>query len=497
MELPAEFHALFLGFEKGKGVYVTKGKSASGKIQGDARTITEAATVADWKLHLEGRQGLGIVPIRQDDTCRFAALDIDDYTLDLKEIEERTRAFPFVMTRSKSGGVHLWLFFSEPVEATLVHQRLTEWSSILGFAGCEVFPKQIKRSSDKDIGNWINMPYFAGDKTTRYGIRDGKRMSIEEFLALAKKHSITSKQLEDIKVIDGDMFKDGPPCLQVLTQNGFPEGTRNQSLYNVAVYFKKKVPDTYEEEIATFNQHHMDPPLTLAEVNNVIKSVNKKDYSYKCKEPPIVSHCNRRMCMRRKFGVGNGGAGDGNIVELSQLTKIDSDPPTWIVDMEGERVECETPELLSQRRFQTLCMERINRCPTPTNQTRWANIINDLLTKVDIIPAPEDASAYGQFILLLEEFCRKSPAKVKEELDINKRWTEGGKTYFKSTQLLSFLEAHRFRHGGAHKIWSMLRKFGAEKRQFSISGKTVQTWGVASFEEPETEEVSGAETRVF
>ena len=41
----------------------------------------------------------------------------------------------------------------------------------LGFAGSEIFPKQDALAKPEDKGNWLNMPYFGGDATDRYGIK--------------------------------------------------------------------------------------------------------------------------------------------------------------------------------------------------------------------------------------------------------------------------------------------------------------------------------------
>ena len=41
-------------------------------------------------------------------------------------------------------------------------------------------------------------------------------------------------------------IKDGPPCLQILCKEGFPEGTRSNGLYNLGVYLKKANSDTWQ-----------------------------------------------------------------------------------------------------------------------------------------------------------------------------------------------------------------------------------------------------------
>ena len=73
-----------------------------------------------WQDHVEGKRPLGIIPIREDSTCSWGSIDIDEYDVDalavVKKIEQMK--LPLVPCRSKSGGLHLFLFVTEPVAAT-------------------------------------------------------------------------------------------------------------------------------------------------------------------------------------------------------------------------------------------------------------------------------------------------------------------------------------------------------------------------------------------
>src|SRR5690242_13304820 len=88
----ARFMALFSGLTRCFGQYIvppgTKATDARGKIEGKAETWSKRLlNVNDWEAHLAGERGLGIVPIRDDDTCLFGAIDIDIYPLDPREIQ--------------------------------------------------------------------------------------------------------------------------------------------------------------------------------------------------------------------------------------------------------------------------------------------------------------------------------------------------------------------------------------------------------------------------
>ena len=45
-----------------------------------------------------------------------------------------------------------------------------ELAAGIGYGGVEIFPKQREVLVDRgDIGSWLNMPYFEGETSVRYG----------------------------------------------------------------------------------------------------------------------------------------------------------------------------------------------------------------------------------------------------------------------------------------------------------------------------------------
>ena len=61
-----------------------------------------------------------------------------------------------------------------------------------------------------------------------------------------------SKQLKQKKKIE-EAFPAGPPCLNKLAATGFGQGSRNNALFNIAVYYKQSAPDTWEDKIVGAN----------------------------------------------------------------------------------------------------------------------------------------------------------------------------------------------------------------------------------------------------
>jgi len=79
------------------------------------------------RQHLDGHITMGVYPLLTDDYCWFLAVDFDkdewakDATAFLSTCE--ANAIPAYLERSRSGnGGHVWIFFSEPVPASLARQ---------------------------------------------------------------------------------------------------------------------------------------------------------------------------------------------------------------------------------------------------------------------------------------------------------------------------------------------------------------------------------------
>ena len=238
-----------------------------------------------WQDHLDGKTpSLGIIPIMDDSKCFWGCIDVDMYPLNLKELVQKinSKKLPLIVFRSKSGGAHIFIFVKESVSAKLMREKLSRISALLGFANCEIFPKQIEIRADRgDTGNFLNLPYFNGDDTDRYAINnEGKSYSLQEFFTKYSELSLTEEQFKDLttnKKKNGEIF-DGPPCLENLMQEKIPEGGRDNTLYQYAVYAKKKWPDSWQDKLDEFNHKYMDPHLPSKQIHKTINQHEKKNY---------------------------------------------------------------------------------------------------------------------------------------------------------------------------------------------------------------------------
>lgn len=293
--------ALFKGLKRAYGVFVIIGQKESGKYEGRASTLRKPVTDDLWERHVGGEQGLGIVPINEQNCCWWGCIDIDEYPAPNETIQKKLNelGLPLIMVESKSGGIHLFLFLQHNYAASLIQTTLKAWAEALGYGGCEVFPKQ-EELRKGETGNWLNMPYF-GDTRKLYGGYD-----LNYFLTMAEGLKQTKQDLEHItnNLKDNrDPILDAPPCLQYYCEQGLDEGTRNDGAYSFAVLAKKARPDKYEATARTLIEKAA-PDLPEREVGIIIASVGRSDGFYKCKSEPLSSQCNKDACATQRYGIG-------------------------------------------------------------------------------------------------------------------------------------------------------------------------------------------------
>lgn len=490
--LAERFAARFEGLRRAYGSYdVPAGTKPDedGKLLGPRGTRKGEVTVDLWEAHLAGGHGLGIVPINDESMARFGAIDVDVYPLDLQSLQRDVARLklPLIVCRTKSGGAHLYLFLSEFADAELVRTKLLEWSVLIGHPGVEVFPKQTRLASENDTGNWINMPYAGGRRSTRYAVgADGKAMTPEGFLDAADGIAVSPAALRNfsppIDASDEALLGGAPPCLRTLAKRGFGDWGNN-GLFNVAVYLRKRYgDDAWQGELDRYNRELFEPPVGFKDVQSIAKSVAKKNYGYMCRQEPISSVCNRQVCLGCEFGVG--GTKDDPGVVLGELVMLETEPPTWIWDVDGARLEVDTATIMDQRRFHAVAVERLQKWPNFVKDDTWRGLVRERLARVQRAPVPEDATKEGQLWVQLSRFCTgRSVGRSLDELLLGKPYTdeERGRTYFCSSDFLQYLGQHRMNGITQTELFRFLRKRGVEHHFSNVKGKGLNYWSVPAF----------------
>ncbi len=443
---------LFAGHPRVRGTHGEPELDSDGikwGIKRTARTTNEEIKRSHWENHLEGRTPLGIVPIKENNMCNWGSIDYDEYEDDqlrfIKIIE--SSSLPLIPCRSKSGGLHLFLFLLDEQPAGAVQAVLRELAAKIGAAGSEIFPKQTQLVIDRgDFGNWMCMPYlgtdYGGKLRKQVGITvQGNDQSLEDFLAVAEARRLdgsgfeqlatrrTKKQRKRKEDSTAPIFTDGPPCLEHMASGGFPQGGRNNSLFMLGLYFKKRGPTSWQRDIQNANHDMMNPPLQSEEVNQIIRQLEKKDYQYTCKIEPMVSHCDSTVCRKRRHGVGNG----ADKPVISGVSKLLSDPPIWFMDVNGFRVELLTEQMANFAQFNLVCARKFNKIFPPMKHGDWVDLLKEPIANAQEMEAPPDMTIKERLRMEFTEFLtNRAVGQRREDLLNNLPWfnEEDQKYYF-------------------------------------------------------------------
>ena len=484
-DIALEFMETFAGLDRAYGVYKIEGTKQTPKgtkKDGKGRTLQEPLSLVHWQQHLEGTTSIGVIPITDDETCQWGCIDVDEYPVDIDHLQKliKDMSLPLVPCTTKSGGIHLFLFTKVPVSAFKFRSKLEEIAAAMGRTGDEIFPKQYQWSKQverhKQTGNWLNMPYFGGKDTTRYGLNEkGEALSPEEFLKEVKRKALDEDALDKVKPVkksrkarqegSAEAFWDhAPPCLVHMKLNGIPEGTRNDALFSYGVLFRKVHPesDEWRDKLQEVNKTACHKPLSHTELNALMNSLEKSDYLYKCTTPPLVNHCQSGTCVTRRYGID----ASEKQMSLSGLRKYLTDPPLWHLDMEGKTLVLETRELHSFTLFQQKCMDVLNQCPPDMKKKDWVMKLNTLLQNVQEIEVPPDMTKSGLLQDAIMEFCKNTESSARvavaagavyrsEEKDDHEWW-------FRGRDLVKYIRDFKGMKGIKEaEIYSELKNIGA------------------------------------
>ena len=492
-----EFKNIFTGAQHNFGEFQPTLKDfdeSPQKINGSCRTITDQLlTIKNYKDHLNGIKGLGVIPITETNESSFFVMDIDIYDADLSIYTEAVErgSFPLVPFRSKSGGLHLYLFLENP-ESNIkkVVELMRKLTFLLSLdtlvkerknSMIEIFPKQTFLNLKKnEIGSWINLPYFNEHETFQYAIRNNTPLTLNEALSLIKEKRTSLEKLQ--KFIDNLAFNDAPPCLQrIYFLNPLEKNSgRNSFLFSFAIYLKKKNEDLFEFNLKEVNDS-LRHPLDFNEVEHtILKSLRKKDYIYKCKESPCCDFCHKRVCKQREFGIGKE-KGFFSSVELGQLYQYKGYSPyyEWDVRIQGQehwtRIRFKSEkELINQDIFLELCIEKLYIAPPKLKQSEWLKIINQFLKEIGVIDVPEEDDT-SPFVLLkihLTEFATaRFMAETREDILKERVFFDDFNYLFRVKDFIKYLEAKQFKVVSPQKIHGLLRDLNCSFGVITVKGQ--------------------------
>ena len=483
-----KFIEIFTGLERAYGQTQSRSKNESGKLEAKSWIEKEPLTEQKWMDHLDGKEpSLGIIPIKDDNTCTWGAIDIDTYDgFDHKKLIKTIaeKKLPLVVCKSKSGGAHIFLFVKQSCSAKDMQMKLAEIAAWIGYGESEVFPKQIELNS-KGTGNFLNLPYNHPEYPTRYALNDNgdaldTLYSFIEYYEIKVVDKITDVVIDKpVTKKSNDDFKNAPPCLVTLASQGFAEGSRNMAMFQLGVYLRQRFPEQLETKLDYYNTKYFSPPLPSREVLTILKQVEDKKYFYRCEDPTFKSVCEKIRCQTMKFGIGNSASND-----ITSLKKWVSDNPMYEVTHNGKVIILSLDQLANHGEYRKATIAQANESPRPIAPAIWADIVDGLLKNMgegDYIHLPGEVTAKGQFLDQLKIFLENNGgAKDRQDVLQGMVYEHEKYLFFKPQSFRDFLKMKRFTKMSDSHQYKIFSEFGGNTAKLRVNNKAEHCWKVAS-----------------
>jgi hypothetical protein len=454
--------------------------------------------------HFNTVMGLGIIPIQRNGNVNFGVLDIDKDDIDHAELTRRIKSLglPLYVFVSRSLAAHAFYFVGgDGKPANIVQKRLEQWALALGCGAgdlpkAEIFPKQKEVEKLGSIGNYINLPFFhefnhevsPDDKRGKFVTEDGQFVGLTDFLAVVEPADPKMSMPLPIRTV---AFEQGPPCLETLQQRGFPEGTRNNGLYNVGVYFKKSDPENWEDLLQAYNNKFMVPPfhgskMPAKEMKDLIKSLRKKDYQYKCNEDPIASHCEHSLCKLRLYGIKTKEEllrEKVNRIEcpIVSLTQYASDPVTWGLHLhDGSTINVSGGELMAWPMLRKYLLDALGEVPPLMKPDEWSLKLADLLKEKKVETLSDDSGEVSMLLTLLNEFVMNGVGNPRmiDSMSAYLVWDEasqGSMAYFTGPSIREYMMAMKIQVP-QNRLAVVLKQAGWESGSKRVLGVVKRCW---------------------
>ena len=489
-----QFKDIFSGLKRNYGcakLNQSQVDPATGKIKPVYEWTGKEITDQDYEDHLNGIKSIGIQPCDDNGMAQFGAIDIDDkqhsysnfpYKQYLEIIAEYK--LPLVPVKSKSGGLHLYLFLKQPAKSVFIRNFLDKLLLCLKLPpNVEIYPKQTELGKDgegNDInGNFINLPYYNKSERTAFNL-DGTKFTFDQFLEVAELNSYTADELEEFAIDHvkqmlsggGEEFVDGPPCLQRMTREKLSDG-RDRFLYNYMVFAKKKYPDNWEEMVkgapnkyfATDSNGNVD--WSEEKTKKKLSSWGKETKGHTCNEDPIFNFCMKAECRNRKFGY----LSDKKKVfpSLSGLQKITYPEPeyTFNVTLQDGQTTKEVrakniKQVIVQDEIRAIIANAAGVVPPKVKQNDFQDILDSLFPPKLTTSPPKGTTPDEMLEEYLKEYLRGPKATTYAAFKKGATFVEEDSAYFTFPSFYDSLKNKEWKDNKAKTAESMVRLFDAE-----------------------------------
>ena len=495
--MESKFIEIFTGLKRNYGYCNVKNgykeDIGNGKVKfkpGDYGWSQNPIKEQDYIEHLEGKKSIGIQPCDDEGMARFGAIDIDpeDYQeFNIKKYLDiiNDKNIPVIPVKSKSGGLHVYMFLKEPAKASFIRNFLDKLLFTFKLeSNTEIFPKQTELGTSDEgnpiNGNFINLPYYKKNERVAVNPTDGTEFTFEQFIKIVEANTKTAAELEEFantlvnkELTGGDEeFIDGPPCLQALSKNKLNDG-RDRFLYNYMVFSKKKYPDDWEKKVVEAARKYFEYSSEWDDnkVNFKIRAWRKETKGHTCNEDPIKSNCIKSVCVKRKFGIASDKRKTWPM--LSNLVKIDYplEPEFWLTvhlpdKGEGEKTKQITArnidKVLEMRDLRKVVAAQTPIVPPKIKDADFQIIIDSLWDNMEIIKPASGTTPEEQLHKHLTDYIHQMPATSHASFQSGATLISDGNAYFIFDHFFNFLKNKEWKTKEDRTATQMQTQFKAD-----------------------------------
>ena len=498
----------------GMAVYNKHDLPPDGKELGDFIPVTKES----YREHLNGGDGLAVAPITNTDAarnvCFYAAIDIDVYETNFTQLVNRlyTAGFKFAAFLSKSGGLHIYFFFADPEPADKAISALKKIVETFGLKKLyknkvEIFPKQAAFVPGDTNASCLFLPFYnAANKSSQNMLTtEGKLLGLAKALPVIESMFTSVKEVNAIT--DALPYNDAPYCVQMLLLNGAlaEGGRRNVFLFAVSLYMKAAHKEGFEDKLLAAN-NCLQAPLDETEIRTIYTSAMSKDWPFTgwCKEEPMCSYCDRKLCKERKFGVGRERNSYVSNIEHGQIIRMCSAVPYYLWELKPAGAENFTQvrfdseeDLLNQKVVQRACIRYLNTMPLTMKQAVWEEKIGGCLSTIEECEVPKemDTSEIGVLHDLFIRFLTHKQVKNGQPYMVRfgQVYHANGAYYFTTKGLIDFLRSEQFSLRGIN-LEAKLKDYGCAQGELKYAVTGGKEKMIKCLVKQDSEELSEMET---
>jgi len=457
-----------------------------------------AITPFHYKQHLDGTISIGIQPCTKEGKASFGCIDIDpknykEFNIPILLSYIEKYKLPLVACRSKSGGLHIYLFLKEALDAQIMRDSLASILLPLELKRTtEIYPKQVELEPDEHgnlAGNFINLPYQKEKETTRYALdKNNKPLSLEQFIKIAKESQLDSEELEKLitrceeEVLKGGdpEFEDGPPCLQRLSKVKLRDG-RDRFMYNYMVFAKKKYgKELWKDKVNEANKYFTEP-WPLKKILDKTSSWDKDTAGHTCNDEILEPKCIKHVCVKRTYGVASDPTSVFPLISGLQIIMSTIPKLRFTVEKpDGKPAPCEAsnPKIVTkQSDLLDLIWLQAGFMPDPLPPKKFRVFLNQVRKSAVTIYPASGTDIKDQLYQHLYEYCVNS-ARAKKRSDIRGGlcWTESGYHHFLFSSFFESLPL-KWKLDARDTGIIMKQELGAEDDcSYNIDDKTQKVW---------------------